>query len=94
MKLVVLIILFKVMLNVMLRIMLQLKILIIPLNICSEASDTEGNSVQVDKNVGVAVATSVSSIFGPAGLSSSAVPAEVAVSPEPSGARKILYTEK
>ena len=58
-------------------------------NICSEASVTEGNSVQVDKNVGVAVATSFSSFYGPAGLSSSGVPAEVAVSQEPSGARKI-----
>ena len=58
-------------------------------NICSEASVTEGNSVQVDKNVAVAVATSFSSLSGPAGLSFSRVPAEVAVSPEPSGARKI-----
>ena len=48
-------------------------------NICSEASVTDGNSVQVDKNVGVAVSTSFSSLSGPAGLSSSRVPAEVAV---------------
>ena len=48
-----------------------------------------GNSVQVDKNVGVAVVTSFSSLSGPAGLSSSRVPAEVAVSPEPSAVRKI-----
>ena len=59
------------------------------LNISSEASLTEGNSVQVDKNVDVAVATSFSSLSGPASLSSSRVPAEVAVSPEPSGPRKI-----
>ena len=47
-------------------------------NICHEASV-----------LGVAVATSFSSLSGPAGLSSSRVPAEVAVSTEPSGARKI-----
>ena len=58
-------------------------------NICSEASVTERSSVQVDKNVGVAVATSFSSLSGPAGLLSSRVPAEVPVSSEPSGARKI-----
>ena len=58
-------------------------------NICSEATVLEGNSAQLDKNVGVAVATSFSSLSGPAGLSSSRVPAEVAVSPEPSGPRKI-----
>ena len=58
-------------------------------NICSEASVTDGNSVQVDKNVGVAVSTSSSSLSGPAGLSSSRVPAEVAVFPEPSAAPKI-----
>ena len=59
------------------------------MNICYEASVLEGNSVQFDKNVGVAVAFSFSSLSGPAGLSSSRVPAEVAVSLEPSGARKI-----
>ena len=58
-------------------------------NICNEASVLEGNSVQLEKNVGVAVATSFSSLSGPAGLSSSRVPAEVAVSPEPCGALKI-----
>ena len=58
-------------------------------NICNEASVLEGNSVQLEKNVGVAGATSLGSLSGPAGLSSSRVPAEVAVSPEPSGARKI-----
>ena len=58
-------------------------------NICSEASVTVGNSVQVDNNVGVAMATSFSSLSGPAVLSSSRVPAEVAVSPQPSGARTI-----
>ena len=57
-------------------------------NIC-EASVTEGNSFQVDKNVGVAMATSFSSLSGPAGLSSSGVSAEVVVCPEPSGARTI-----
>ena len=57
------------------------------MNICSEASVLEGNSVQLDKNV--AVATSFTSLSGPAGLSSPGVPAEVAVSPEPSGAWKI-----
>ena len=35
--------------------------------------------------MGVAVATSLSSLSGSAGFSSSRVPAEVAVSPEPSG---------
>ena len=57
--------------------------------ICSEASVTEANSVQVDKNVGVAIAISFSSLSGPAGFLSSRVPAEVAVSAEQSGARKI-----
>ena len=53
------------------------------LNISNEASVTEVNSVHADKNVGVGC------LSRPAGLSSSGVPAEVAVSPEPSGARKI-----
>ena len=58
-------------------------------NICRKASVLEGNSVQLDKNVGVAVAISFNSLSGPAGLSSSRVPAEVNVSPQPSGTRKI-----
>ena len=59
------------------------------MNICNEASVLEGNSVQLEKNVGVAGATSLSSLSGPAGLSSSRVLAEVAVFPELSGAWKI-----
>ena len=57
------------------------------MNICNEVSVLEGNSVQLDKNVDVAVATSFSSLSGPAGLSSSRVPAEVAVFPEPKHSR-------
>ena len=60
------------------------------MNICNEASVLEGNSVQLEKNVGVAGATSLSSLSGPAGLSSSRVPADVAVSPEPSGLGRFL----
>ena len=58
-------------------------------NICNEASVLEGKSVQLEKNVGVASATSLSSLSRPASLSPSRVPAEVAVSPELSGVRNI-----
>ena len=60
------------------------------MNICNEASVLEGNSVQLEKNVGVAGATSLSFLSGPAGLSSSRVPAEVAVSQNRPGLGRFL----
>ena len=58
-------------------------------NVRSESSVMEDNSFPVDNGAGVVVATSSGSLSGPSGPSSSGVPAEVAVSSEPSGARKI-----
>ena len=58
-------------------------------NVRSESSVMEDNSFPVDNGANVVVATSSGSLSGPSGPSSSGVPAEVAVSSEPSGARKI-----
>ena len=61
----------------------------VDVNVRSESSVMEDNSFPVDNGAGVVVATSSGSLSGPSGPSSSGVPAEVAVSSEPSGARKI-----